>query len=693
MTAGEIVYKITGDASGLKKSLDNTDKSVKKTGKAFSGLKKLIGAAFAAATIKKIADFSKKLVEAASAAEEISNKFGVTFSSNIEQANQAAQDLATGFGLATTEAKKLLSNTGDLLSGFGFTQDEALKTSIAVNELAADLASYNDVPVEQASQAITKSLLGEREALKSLGIVVSEAAVKQELLARGQEKLTGNALLQAKAEATLKIAYSQSQNALGDYARSSDSYANISKRLNSEIQNLYEELGAELIPAYKNLKIAILNTIEADGFFVQSLRLVGKGVSLVVNTLAQFIASLDVIKEYQGFKKQEKDAKAVQKEYGKLEKSAIKYLESQNILLEKGKKPWAEIGKLARNGDKTAQEYSDTLKNLSSESQKAVDNLNDPLERIQASQERFNELLKETEGDIKNVSNAARNSGQEFDEMGNAGVNAANDIGNNFIGLGFDVEGKIKDIASTTVEVLNASLSAFTDYFSALNSLQQAQFDQQIARLDEELQKELEAAGVAEETQVQKYQNELDAAIATGDAEQIADAEKNLKRAKIEEKYQKKKAKLEYEAAVASWEIQKSLAMIQMFQAPLNAFVSALQIPQVGPFIAPVLAAAALAAAATQYQAVEAAQPVKPKFATGGIVPGSSFSGDNVDIKANSGEMVLNEAQQGELFKVANGQGGGKTTNITPPTIEEFFAFITQAIQDGQILVFREDLS
>jgi len=47
-----------------------------------------------------------------------------------------------------------------------------------------------------------------------------------------------------------------------------------------------------------------------------------------------------------------------------------------------------------------------------------------------------------------------------------------------------------------------------------------------------------------------------------------------------------------------------------------------------------------------------------PKFATGGIVGGMSFSGDNVPAMVNSGEMVLNKGQQANLFKLANGNGG-----------------------------------
>lgn len=43
------------------------------------------------------------------------------------------------------------------------------------------------------------------------------------------------------------------------------------------------------------------------------------------------------------------------------------------------------------------------------------------------------------------------------------------------------------------------------------------------------------------------------------------------------------------------------------------------------------------------------------KFATGGIVGGDQKSGDNVLVRVNSGEMILNAAQQARLFALANG--------------------------------------
>jgi hypothetical protein len=68
------------------------------------------------------------------------------------------------------------------------------------------------------------------------------------------------------------------------------------------------------------------------------------------------------------------------------------------------------------------------------------------------------------------------------------------------------------------------------------------------------------------------------------------------------------------------------------------------------------------AAMTTMQVATIAAQ----KFAQGGIVSGPP-SGDTVQIQANGGEMMLNNQQQGNLFRMIQGGGGaGSTINISP---------------------------
>lgn len=65
------------------------------------------------------------------------------------------------------------------------------------------------------------------------------------------------------------------------------------------------------------------------------------------------------------------------------------------------------------------------------------------------------------------------------------------------------------------------------------------------------------------------------------------------------------------------------------------------------PLVGPILAVGAVAS-------IVAALASIPKFEHGGIVGGGSFSGDNILARVNSGEMILNKGQQGNLFKMLN---------------------------------------
>lgn len=89
-----------------------------------------------------------------------------------------------------------------------------------------------------------------------------------------------------------------------------------------------------------------------------------------------------------------------------------------------------------------------------------------------------------------------------------------------------------------------------------------------------------------------------------------------------------------------------SLTTALTAKAAAEAAGSAASVPVVGW----INAIAAISTIVTAMAAV-------PKFATGGIVDGSSFYGDKVLARVNSGEMILNRSQQRNLFNLINGSG------------------------------------
>ncbi len=200
------------------------------------------------------------LVKVASDAEETESKFGTVFSGISKKADQTAKNLAESFGISSTKAKELLGDTGDLLTGFGFTQDKSLELSKGVQELAVDLASFTNFSggAEGASKALTKALLGERESIKSLGISILEEDVKRKVALLTAQGMVFATERQAKAFATLKLAQEQSKNAIGDYARTSDQFANKFRLMKTRISEVAVSFGKILLPpALKLLNVII----------------------------------------------------------------------------------------------------------------------------------------------------------------------------------------------------------------------------------------------------------------------------------------------------------------------------------------------------------------------------------------------------------------------------------------------------
>lgn len=277
MADGQVVIQVKSNAKDaardfdkLDRSLDNTEKELKQVDKAADktdgsiiSLKgAAVGLAGALATVE-LAQFGKELVNIASDAEETANKFAVVFSSIQSDAESAAEALAENFGLAGDEAQKFLSDTGDLLTGFGFTQEAALDLSVQLNSLAVDLASFTNVEggTQRATEALTSALFGETEAAKSLGIVITQDVVKAKVEAlRASGQLTDETDNEARAIATLQLAYEQSKNAIGDFARSQDSFANQSRIASANIRDLKTALGDELLPTATSL-IGVFNDL------------------------------------------------------------------------------------------------------------------------------------------------------------------------------------------------------------------------------------------------------------------------------------------------------------------------------------------------------------------------------------------------------------------------------------------------
>lgn len=264
--AGSIVGALVLDKTKWTQSVSGVKTDMKNMGgmsDKMAGRFKAAGTAMTIAGAAIVGALGSMIIKA-SEAEETYAKFGTVFQDVIGDAEIAAADLAESYGLSTLASKDMLAATGDLLTGLGVNSEAALELSLKTQQLAVDLASFTNFSggAKGASEALTKAMLGERESIKSLGIVITEEMVKEALLAEGKEKLTGLAYKQAAAEVTLTIAMNQSKNAIGDYERTSTSFANQSRLLKSRLEDVAVTLGTQLLPIATQMVTKITEVVQ-----------------------------------------------------------------------------------------------------------------------------------------------------------------------------------------------------------------------------------------------------------------------------------------------------------------------------------------------------------------------------------------------------------------------------------------------
>lgn len=224
------------------------------------------------------------------------------------------------------------------------------------------------------------------------------------------------------------------------------------------------------------------------------------------------------------------------------------------------------------------------------------------------------------------------------------------------------------DIELTFETVLESATSLVSGLIDLFNELTQAR----LLDLDEQLQAELEAAGVAEETNLERIERELEAARKAGDQEKIDELEKEKKKEQIILDFEKKKAEAEYQGALFSWSLALLNATAKLYEAIMVATAAA-------PWPANLPAIIYATAAGVNVVGVAAQKPKPPSFQFGGIVPGSNYSGDNVAINANSGEMFLTRQNQADLLSfIRNISAGGMQA--------EGQTIVFQSVIDGDIV-------
>lgn len=300
MNIGNIYVGTKVDTSGLRKDLDKSQQALKNsTQKMQTSLIKLRDIATIAATaigvsmVYAVQKVARESIKAASDLEEVSSKFNVVFKGQEKVAKEWAETLVGSYAMSIREAKQYLSSIQDLLVPMGMASKEAGELSNEIVKLSADLGSFNNLPTERVMLDIQSALVGNFETMKKYGVVLNATIVQERALAMGlaETKDELNAGMRAQAAYTLMVEGSQA--AIGDMARTSESYANQLKLMHARTEDLKAALGDALLPVMteylsqlnKVIEASVRWTKENKEGLVKSIELVAKTIEYAIKPL------------------------------------------------------------------------------------------------------------------------------------------------------------------------------------------------------------------------------------------------------------------------------------------------------------------------------------------------------------------------------------------------------------------------
>ena len=299
---GQVVVALVLDASDVSKGVRLANGEVQRfeqgTTKGQRGLDRMTGAVKAFVAIQLAQHLRRAVTEMfrlGTAVEEQASKFSTVFGPAARGLDQELEGIANMMGLTQTEARGLTSTVGAVVQGMGFGQQASADFSAEILKLSGDLVSFSNVEggTEQVTRALTSALTGEREALKTLGIVITEEDVKQRQAQRSAEGHADALTRQGKATATLELITERAGVAIGDLERTQDSTANTARRVSAELREQAETFAQMLLPTFGFVLSALDDIIKKSAGGAAALsRFAAEGVFETVAKLVELIRAV-----------------------------------------------------------------------------------------------------------------------------------------------------------------------------------------------------------------------------------------------------------------------------------------------------------------------------------------------------------------------------------------------------------------
>lgn len=187
-------------------------------------------------------------IKAASDVQEMQNLIAVTFGEATSDVESWAESTSRAVNRSRFDLLKAAGDFAAFLKPLGVAPDRIVPMSKALSQLVTDISSFRNMTEEEVAVRLFSGMAGEAEAVRRLGVDLSQAAIEAELLRLGFKGNAAEASQAQKSIARYNLIVRQTADAQGDAARTASSYENRTRELGAVFRDIRIEIGNMFLP-------------------------------------------------------------------------------------------------------------------------------------------------------------------------------------------------------------------------------------------------------------------------------------------------------------------------------------------------------------------------------------------------------------------------------------------------------------
>lgn len=248
--------RVKNIVDGYNSQIDTIKGSMQKLSNATNSLKNIALGTLAIAGVESatsgINSIIKSSLEYASSVVENENLIAAVYDTSVDDIIDWANNTVKYYGLTSRAAEKYVSITSAMLNNMGVDNSDIVKQlSINYTQLIGDIASAFNSTAEEVYESMRSGISGHVVALQKYGLVLTEVNMDQFLVEKGIDQKFSSLDAKSKQLARFAFIMEHTKDIQGDFARTSDSFANQTRMLSNAWEEFLVVLGKYAIPIIK----------------------------------------------------------------------------------------------------------------------------------------------------------------------------------------------------------------------------------------------------------------------------------------------------------------------------------------------------------------------------------------------------------------------------------------------------------